>query len=100
MAHGAELVHGPRKSHGAMAADQAVSGAQAGDSAERGGGQDGAGSFRADREGDQTGGNGATRSARRTAPPARAIPWIEAGGKHGSAGNVLPTPPGHPHQGN
>src|SRR5258708_6101483 len=99
MAHGAELVHGPRKSHGAMAADQAVSGAQAGDSAERGGCQDGAGSFRADREGYQTGGNGATRSARRTARPARAIPWIEAGAKHGSAGNVVPTATGQLHHG-
>src|SRR6185436_10394741 len=59
-AHGANLVHGPGEGHRAVAAHQAVCRAQTGNSAESRGSEDGAGSFRTQREGHQTGGYSAS----------------------------------------
>ncbi len=75
-ADGAELVHGPTEGHGAGAGHEAEGGAEAGVAAAGGGRGDGAERFRADGEGDASGGDGAGRACGGAAGALIGIPGI------------------------
>ena len=74
--HRPNLVHRPAERHGAVAADAPVGGAQPGDAVGDRGRDDRAERLGADREADQSGGRGCTRTGRRSARAALGVPGI------------------------